>query len=58
MIATTHVDLRLRAHKAGVRTSIVHAASVGSAAAGVAGLQSYKFGRTVTIPALLAGGIS
>jgi diphthine synthase len=51
MIATTHVDLRLRAHKAGIRTSIVHAASVGSAAAGVTGLQSYKFGRTVTIPA-------
>ena len=51
MVATTHVDLRLRAHKAGIRTSIVHAASVGSAAAGVTGLESYKFGRTVTIPA-------
>ena len=50
MIATTHVDLRLRANKAGIRTSVVHAASVGSAAAGVTGLQSYKFGRTVTVP--------
>lgn len=55
MIATTHVDLRIRASKAGIRTSIVHAASVGSAAAGVTGLQSYKFGRTVTIPASWQG---
>lgn len=50
MIATTHVDLRLRAHKAGIRTRIIHAASIMSAAAGATGLQSYKFGRTVTIP--------
>jgi diphthine synthase len=50
MVATTHIDLRLRAHKAGIRTRTVHATSVMSAAAGVAGLQSYKFGRTVTIP--------
>lgn len=55
MIATTHVDLRLRAHKAGIRTSVIHAASVGSAAAGVTGLQSYKFGRTATIPASWQG---
>ncbi len=50
MVATTHVDLRLRAHKVGIRTRIIHAASAASAAAGVTGLQSYKFGRTVTIP--------
>lgn len=50
MVATTHVDLRLRAHRAGIRTRIVHAASVASAAAGVTGLQSYKFGKTVTVP--------
>ncbi len=50
MIATTHLDLRIRAHKAGIRTKIIHAASIMSAAAGVTGLQSYKFGRTVTIP--------
>jgi diphthine synthase len=50
MVATTHVDLRLRAEEAGIRTRIVHAASVASAAAGAAGLQSYKFGRTVTVP--------
>jgi len=55
MVATTHVDLRLRAHKAGIQTRIIHAASVGSAVAGVTGLQSYKFGRTVTIPATHEG---
>ncbi len=51
LVATTHVDLRLRAEKAGIRTRIVHSASISSAVAGVTGLQSYKFGRTVTIPA-------
>jgi diphthine synthase len=55
MVATTHVDLRLRAHKAGIKTRIIHAASVASAAAGVTGLQSYKFGRTVTVPASWQG---
>lgn len=50
MVATTHVDLRLRAYKAGIKTRIIHAASVISAVAGSTGLQSYKFGRTVTIP--------
>jgi diphthine synthase len=55
MVATTHVDLRLRAHKAGIKTRIIHAASVTSAAAGVTGLQSYKFGRTVTVPASWLG---
>jgi len=50
MVATTHVDLRLRAQKAGIQTRIIHAASVLTAAAGVTGLQSYKFGRTVTVP--------
>jgi diphthine synthase len=50
LVATTHVDLRLRAIKAGISTSIVHAASVISASAGATGLQSYKFGRTCTVP--------
>jgi diphthine synthase len=50
MVATTHVDLRLRAAKAGIKTKIVHAASIASAASGLAGLQSYKFGRSATIP--------
>jgi diphthine synthase len=55
MVATTHVDLRLRAYKAGIKTRIIHAASVTSAAAGVTGLQSYKFGRTGTVPASWQG---
>ena len=54
MVATTHVDLRLRAHRAGIRTRIIHGASVASAATGATGLQSYKFGRTITVP-ILAG---
>jgi len=52
MVATTHVDLRLRAHRAGIRTRIIHGASVASAAMGATGLQSYKFGRTITVPVL------
>jgi diphthine synthase len=56
MVATTHIDLRLRAHKAGVATRIIHAASVASAAAGVTGLQSYKFGKTITVP-VVAGNV-
>jgi diphthine synthase len=50
LAATTHVSLRLRAHELGVKTRIIHAASVFSAAASLAGLQHYKFGKTVTIP--------
>lgn len=57
MVATTHVDLRLRAHRAGVRTRIIHAATVASGAAAVTGLQSYKFGRTITIPVSHNGDI-
>jgi len=49
-VATTHIALRLRAEKEDIRTFVIHAASVASAVAGVTGLQSYKFGRTVTIP--------
>ena len=55
MAATTHLDLRLRAEKAGIKTGIVHGASVTSAVSSVVGLQNYKFGRTVTIPMVEAG---
>jgi diphthine synthase len=55
MIATTHIDLRVRAQKKGIETRIIHAASVASAAAAVTGLQSYKFGRTVTVPVSAPG---
>lgn len=50
LIATTHVDLRIRAEKQGIKTSVVHGASIISAVIGLSGLQNYKFGRSVTIP--------
>lgn len=50
LIATTHVDLRIRAQKMGIKTSVVHGASIVSAVIGLSGLQNYKFGRSVTIP--------
>lgn len=50
MVATTHIDLRLRAEKIGIGTKIIHGPSIESAAPGLSGLQSYKFGRSATIP--------
>lgn len=50
MIATTHVDLRINAKKRGIKTHVIHAASVVSAVRGISGLQNYKFGKAVTIP--------
>jgi len=55
LVATTHVDLRLRAVRSGINSKIIHAASVVSASAGVTGLQSYKFGRTTTVPVSYEG---
>ena len=49
MSATTHIDLRLRAEKAGIKCFAIHNASVFSAV-GITGLQLYKFGRTTSIP--------
>lgn len=50
LIATTHVDLRIRAEKLGIKTHVIHGASIISAAIGLSGLQNYKYGRSVTIP--------
>jgi diphthine synthase len=50
MSATTHVDLRIRAEKEGIPTKVVHGISIVTAATGLLGLQSYKFGRTTTLP--------
>lgn len=50
MIATTHVDLRLRLEREGIDTRIIHGPSIETAAAGEAGLQSYKFGKSATLP--------
>jgi diphthine synthase len=49
MIATTHVDLRLRAMQQGIPTAIVHSSSITTAVPGLLGLQNYKFGRTTTL---------
>jgi len=50
LIATTHVDLRIRAEKQGIKTRVIHGASIVSAVIGLSGLQNYKYGRSVTIP--------
>ncbi len=50
MIATTHVALRIMAEERGIKTRIVHNASIVTAAPGLLGLQHYKFGRTVSLP--------
>jgi diphthine synthase len=50
LIATTHVTLRIEAEKRGIKTRIIHGASIISAIIGLSGLQNYKFGKTVTIP--------
>jgi diphthine synthase len=49
MVATTHLDILLRAKKLGIKTKIIHASSIYSAVAET-GLQIYKFGRTASIP--------
>jgi diphthine synthase len=50
MVATTHIDLRLRAQDMGIVTSIIHAPSITSAVSGLTGLQNYRFGKSTTIP--------
>jgi len=49
LTATTHTDLLVRAHAAGVPVRIVHGSSIYAAAPGLLGLQHYKFGRTTTL---------
>ena len=51
MTATTHIDLRLRAIEMGIHTRVIHGISIVTAAAGLLGLQSYKFGRATTLVA-------
>lgn len=50
MVATTHIDLRLRARDMGIDTAIIHAPSISSAVCGLSGLQNYRFGKSTTIP--------
>jgi len=50
LVATTHVDLRLRAHERGIETRLVHGTSAQTAACGLTGLQNYRFGKATTLP--------
>jgi diphthine synthase len=50
MVSTTHADLRMRAAARGIRTSIIHGASISSAVCGLTGLQNYRFGKSCSIP--------
>ena len=50
MQATTHVDLLLRAKEAGLDTEMVPGISATTLAITLSGLQSYRFGRQVTLP--------
>jgi len=50
MSATTHIGLLLSAKQLGISTTVIHSASIITAAAGATGLEVYKFGRTITIP--------
>lgn len=49
LVATTHIDLFLRAKKEGIKCNIIHNASI-VGAVGVTGLQVYKFGKITSIP--------
>jgi diphthine synthase len=50
MVSTTHADLRIRAAEQGIRTAIIHAASIASAVCGLTGLQNYRFGKSCSLP--------
>jgi diphthine synthase len=50
LIATTHVSLRLSLARMGIKSRVVHAPSIVSAVCGATGLQSHKFGKSITVP--------
>jgi diphthine synthase len=50
LIATTHISLRLSLAKMGIASRVIHAPSIVSAVCGATGLQSYKFGKSITVP--------
>src|SRR5437660_9639921 len=50
LIATTHISLRLSLAKMGIPSRVIHAPSIVSAVCGSMGLQSYKFGKSITVP--------
>lgn len=50
MVSTTHSDLRIRAKLRGIRTVLIHGASISSAVCGLTGLQNYRFGKSCSLP--------
>jgi len=50
MVSTTHVSLKIEAHKKGILFRVIHSSSILSAAISESGLHTYKFGRSVTLP--------
>src|SRR5256712_1540847 len=50
MIATTHISIRLELAKKGIPSWIIHCSSIMSAVCRCTCLQSYKFGKSVTLP--------
>ncbi|MCC7552687.1 diphthine synthase [Candidatus Micrarchaeota archaeon] len=49
LIATTHISLILSCIKSEINYEIIHSSSIYSAAIGESGLQTYKFGKAVTL---------
>lgn len=50
MVSTTHIDLRMRASRRGIATTIIHASSISTAVCGLSGLQNYRFGKSCSLP--------
>lgn len=49
LIATTHLDLRVRAEKDGIKTKVLHASSSITSIIGECGLHIYKIGKIITL---------
>ncbi len=49
MIATTHISIKLEAERVGVKTRIIHGASIINAVCGLTGLHNYRFGKSATV---------
>jgi len=49
LTATTHISLLIDSKEKGVETKVIHNSSIYTAAAGVCGLQIYRFGKTATL---------
>jgi diphthine synthase len=50
MVSTTHMDLRIRAGRMGIKTALIHGSSISSAVCGLSGLQNYRFGKSCSLP--------